>query len=179
VVVRPVDLDDDALVGRCVAGDQEAWSTFVDRYARYVHAIIARGYRLSGHDAEDVFQDVFARAFERLPSLREPAAVQGWVAQLTRNACVDRLRSAERVSATDADLAATAIDETVAELDLAMDVHRALGQLPEQCGDVLDRFFARDQSYATIAEETGLAMGTIASRVSRCLTRLRELLGES
>jgi len=176
VVARVADLDDAALVGRCVAGDEAAWSAFVDRFARYVHAIVTRGYGLAGADAEDVFQEVFARAFERLGTLREPAAVQGWVAQLARNACVDRLRVAARTVPTDAELGVEDADSTIGELDLAMDVHRALERLPEQCGDVLDRFFARDQSYVTIAEETGLALGTIASRVSRCLARLRELL---
>jgi len=46
--------------------------------------------------------------------------------------------------------------------------------LPEQCGEILDRFFARDESYRTIGELLGLPAGTIASRISRCLAKLRE-----
>jgi DNA-directed RNA polymerase specialized sigma24 family protein len=48
--------------------------------------------------------------------------------------------------------------------------------LPEHCAEILDRFFARDESYRTIGEALGLPPGTIASRISRCLTKLRRKL---
>ena len=56
-------------------------------------AIATQGFRLREHDAEDVFQEVFARVYERLDSLRSDDAIQPWIAQLTRRVCVDRLRS--------------------------------------------------------------------------------------
>ena len=49
-----------------------------------------------------------------------------------------------------------------------------LAALPEHCREVLDRFFAQDESYRTIGEALDLPAGTIASRISRCLARLRE-----
>ena len=72
---------DAELVARCRAGDQSAWEALVDRYARYVHAIVTRVYRLEPHDAEDAFQDVFARVFERLDTLRDGDALRPWIAQ--------------------------------------------------------------------------------------------------
>jgi hypothetical protein len=63
-----------SLVERCRHGDREAWRDLVEEYSRYVYAIIMRGYRLSESDAEDVFQDVFARVFERLETLRDDDA---------------------------------------------------------------------------------------------------------
>jgi RNA polymerase sigma factor (sigma-70 family) len=53
-------------------------------------------------------------------------------------------------------------------------VHEALAQVPEHCREILDRFFARDESYKTIGEALDLPSGTIASRISRCLAQLRE-----
>ena len=50
-----------------------------------------------------------------------------------------------------------------------------LEQLTEDCREILDRFFARDQAYATIGEELGLPPGRSASRISRCLAKLRTL----
>jgi len=92
-----VDAASDAqLVARCRAGDQEAWVVLVDRYARYVHAIVVRVYRLDSHDAEDVFQEVFARAFERLDTLRDGDALRPWIAQTARNCAVDTLRRSGR-----------------------------------------------------------------------------------
>ena len=60
-----IELTDAQLVERCRAGDPEAWNELVERFSRYVYAIAVRAYRLSEHEAEDVFQDVFARTFER------------------------------------------------------------------------------------------------------------------
>jgi DNA-directed RNA polymerase specialized sigma24 family protein len=48
-----------------------------------------------------------------------------------------------------------------------------MAELPENCRDILDRFFARDESYRTIGDTLGLPAGTIASRISRCLDKLR------
>ena len=53
---------------------------------------------------------------------------------------------------------------------------RGLKQLPEHCAEILDRFFARDESYRTIGEALDLSPGTIASRISRCLRKLRAQL---
>ena len=55
-------------------------------------------------------------------------------------------------------------------------VREALRALDERCQELLDRFFARDEPYRQIAEELDLPMGTVASRISRCLDKLRDLL---
>src|SRR5438132_227399 len=109
--------------------------------------------------------------------LRVFAAVRPWLAQLTRRLCIDRLRAASRERpVAEEDLAATDGEETLAVLDEALTVREALAAAPEHCREVLDRFFARDESYKTIGEALDLPSGTIASRISRCLGRLRELL---
>ena len=70
-------------------------------------------------------------------------------------------------------LAVEAEDE-LSRLEEALAVRDALGSLSGDCREILDRFFTRDESYRTIGEELGLPAGTIASRISRCLGRLRE-----
>lgn len=162
------------LVARCRAGDPAAWDALVDRYARYVHAIVTRVYRLEPRDAEDVFQEVFARVFERLHTLRDGAALRPWIAQTARNCAVDALRRAGRETPV-AELP-DGPDERLAELDEALTVDAALDRLSPECHDILDRFFRRDESYRTIGAELGIPSGTIASRIARCLSRLREAL---
>src|SRR5438309_7619372 len=170
-------LSDRELVARCRAGDQQAWAELVERFSRYVYAISVQAFRLSETDAEDVFQEVFARAYVRLDSLRDDAAVRPWLAQLTRRLCIDRLRAAAREQpASDEELVDHGTEETLALLEEALVVHDALAETPEHCREILDRFFARDESYRVIAEALELPPGTIASRISRCLARLRELL---
>jgi RNA polymerase sigma-70 factor (ECF subfamily) len=170
-------LTDSELVARCRAGDQEAWAELVDRFSRYVYAISVQAFRLSDADAEDVFQEVFARAYQHLDGLRDDAAVRPWLAQLTRRLCIDRLRASARERPTaDEELELAGSEETLTLLEEAITVHEALAEIPEHCREILDRFFARDESYKTIGEDLDLPSGTIASRISRCLARLRELL---
>jgi RNA polymerase sigma-70 factor (ECF subfamily) len=170
-------LSDSELVARCRAGDQQAWAELVDRFSRYVHAISVQAFRLSDADAEDVFQEVFARAYQHLDGLRDDAAVRPWLAQLTRRLCIDRLRASARERPTaDEELELAGSEETLTQLEEALTVHEALAEVPEHCREILDRFFARDESYKTIGDALDLPSGTIASRISRCLARLRELL---
>ena len=70
------------------------------------------------------------------------------------------------------------VDETLSLLDDALTVHEAMATLPESCRDILDRFFARDESYRVIADALGLPAGTVASRISRCLDKLKPLVEE-
>jgi RNA polymerase sigma factor (sigma-70 family) len=164
------------LVARCRNGDQEAWAALVERFSRYVYAIATQGFRLREHDAEDVFQEVFAKVYERLDSLRSDEAIQPWIAQLTRRVCVDRLRVSSREETTDETELADPDEDAIARIDEALDVHDAMAGLPENCREILDRFFARDETYRTIGEALELPSGTIASRISRCLVKLRDEL---
>jgi RNA polymerase sigma factor (sigma-70 family) len=168
-------LSDAQLVARCRGGDDEAWRELVARFSRYVYGIAIQAFRLSEHDAEDVFQDCFARVYEHLDKLRDDAALRPWIAQLTRRLCIDRLRGSREVPTAEEDLAAGA-EDMLGTLDEAMSVHEALETLSGDCREILDRFFAQDQSYRTIGDALELPAGTIASRISRCLGKLREQL---
>ena len=165
---------DSDLVAACLTGDHEAWNELVERFSRYVYAICTQAFRFNGTDAEDVFQEVYARIFDRLDTLRDPDALRPWIGQLTRRECIDRIRSSAREAPTE-ELPEQA-EDVLDQVEEAFDVHAALDSLPAECRDVLDRFFCRDESYRTIGEELGLPAGTIASRISRCLGRLRDQL---
>jgi RNA polymerase sigma factor (sigma-70 family) len=169
-------LSDARLVARCRTGDEAAWSELVNRFSRYVYAIIGQGFGLRADDAEDVFQEVFTRAYEHLDRLRQDEAIRPWIAQLTRRLCIDRLRAGAREQLTDEPIEGLDVDETISMLDEALSVHEALAELPEHCREILDRFFARDESYQTIGAALDIPAGTIASRISRCLGKLREYM---
>jgi RNA polymerase sigma factor (sigma-70 family) len=169
---------DAELVAACRRGDEAAWRELVERFSRYVYAIASRAYGLDEVDAEDVFQEVFARAYEHLDRLRSDEAIRPWIAALTRRLAIDRLRAAAREEPSDEAFEPTDPHDAIAEIDEALTVHEALARLPERCGEILDRFFAHDQSYRMLGDALGLPAGTIASRISRCLDKLREELGK-
>ena len=172
--MTPTDAE---LVARCRSGEDTAWNELVERFSRYVYAIATQAFRLPPADAEDVFQEVFARVYEHLDRLRNDDAIRPWIAQLTRRLCIDRLRSAGREApVADEDLQVTDVDESLSRLDEAMTVRAGLEAVGESCRDILDRFFCRDESYRVIGEALDLPAGTIASRISRCLSKLKSEL---
>jgi RNA polymerase sigma factor (sigma-70 family) len=168
-------LTDAQLVQRCREGDPDAWNELVERFSRYVYAICVQGFRLREQDAEDVFQEVFTRVYSRLDTLRDDSALRPWIAQLTRRLCLDTISSGSREQPVE-DVAAPGYEQTLDEIDEAFAVREAMTALSEPCQEVLDRFFARDESYRTISAELAIPAGTIASRISRCLVQLRERL---
>jgi RNA polymerase sigma-70 factor (ECF subfamily) len=137
--------------------------------------VCLRGFRLEAADAEDAFQEVFTRIYTHLDTLRDDAALRPWIAQLTRRVCLDTLAKVRREQQAEDSLP----EDVAADLDAieeAFTVREALAALPDSCQEILDRFFARDQSYRTISEELDLPAGTIASRIARCLGKLRNVL---
>jgi RNA polymerase sigma-70 factor (ECF subfamily) len=171
--------DEAELVARCRGGDQEAWRELVERHARLVNGVLRGVFRLSSHDAEDVFQEVFTRVYVRLGTLREDHAVGSWIGQIARNAALDRLRSAPADLDADGAVNERVFDEPFAALEDALTVRAALARLPDHQGEILDRFFARDESYQTISAALDLPSGTIASRISRALAALRREIEEA
>jgi RNA polymerase sigma factor (sigma-70 family) len=169
---------DAELVARCRSGDSLAWSELVDRFSRYVYAICVQAFRLPEHDAEDVFQEVFTKVYEHLDRLRDDDAIRPWIGQLTRRTCIDRLRSRSREEVAE-DVEPEGVDESLQTIAEAIAVHEAMAGLPDNCRDILDRFFARDESYKVIGEALGLPGGTIASRISRCLEKLKAAMEEN
>src|SRR3954465_7432879 len=109
-------LSDSQLLALCRSGDQQAWAELVDRFSRYVYAIAVQAFKLPEHDAEDVFQEVFTRAYEHLHKLRDDEAIRPWLAQLTRRLCIDRLRAGAHEQPEDS-VEPRDVDDTIANLD--------------------------------------------------------------
>jgi RNA polymerase sigma-70 factor (ECF subfamily) len=86
--------EDARLVRRAQRGDETAFEALYERYARVVHGILLA--RVPRIDVDDLVQDVFLSAWQRLDTLRDPAAFGGWLAMITRNRATDsRRRSVE------------------------------------------------------------------------------------
>jgi RNA polymerase sigma factor (sigma-70 family) len=169
------------LVTRARTGDRQAWDQLVDRYAPLVWSICRR-HRLEAADAQDAAQTVWLTLVDHLDSLRDPAALPGWVATTTRRECGRILRAARRPgTAGYAPAAQTIPDEhaRAAEHDLlAAERHAALrevfGQLPPGCQQLLALLTADPPvSYAEISARLGIPVGSIGPTRRRCLDKLR------
>jgi RNA polymerase sigma factor (sigma-70 family) len=166
-----------ALVEQARAGDQEAWNRIVERYATLVWSVCRR-YGLSGADADDIGAVVWLRLVERLDSLREPAALPGWIATTTRRECLQWLKASKRQVVTD-EIEGEGGEEGPDEWLLVQERHlvlrAAFAELSERCRRLLSMLFDDPpMPYAEIAAELGLRIGAIGPTRMRCLDRLRD-----
>jgi len=169
------------LVTRAQHGDQRAWDSLVERYAPLVWSICRR-YRLSRADTDDVGQTVWLRLVTRLDTVRDPAALAGWIATTTRREC-GKVRRAARSSPTarrelDADTAADTGAEPAESRLLAAERHAALREaftsLPHSCQQLLALLIEDPPvPYAQISARLGIPVGSIGPTRRRCLQKLR------
>jgi RNA polymerase sigma factor (sigma-70 family) len=169
-----------ALVARAVDGDKTAWENVVDRYAPLVWSICRR-YELALSDAEDVAQSVWLRLVERLPLLREPAALPGWIVTTTSRECIRVLRLAQRYETSETPTSdsvpdrSLSVDEQILAHERGTALREAFGQLPPRC-QLLLSLLMHDPPlpYEQISARMGIAIGSIGPSRGRCLDRLRQ-----
>ena len=185
--------EDARLVARCRAGEAAAWRALVQRYQRLVNAIVTRT-GLDGHTAADVFQTVFQRLYEHLPTLSQPERLQAWIVTTARREALRELRRHARHESLDAGdgeddgpgLAERLADEgpraeeqlaELQQLDLLRD---ALERLDTRCRELLLLVFRADDEaldYDEIAQRMNMPRGSLGPTRGRCLDKLRRLHG--
>jgi RNA polymerase sigma factor (sigma-70 family) len=179
--VSQVALPVEDLVASAANGDQGAWKAIVDRYAALVWSICFR-FRLSDSDAADVSQTVWLRTVEKLDSLREPAALPGWLATTTRRECIKVASSLQRAPQTldgapldlGADEDSTAPDAELLAAERRAMVREAVAQLPEHCQRLLALLVCPTPvPYAEISTRLNIPVGSIGPTRARCLEKLR------
>jgi RNA polymerase sigma factor (sigma-70 family) len=175
------DLSVAELVAQARAGDQRAWDALVERYAPLVWSICRR-YRL-GDDAGDVAQSVWLALVGQLGTIRDPAALGGWLATTTRRECVRAVYAARRLPAAGQvlDMANIPDDraQTAEEELLAAERHAALREafadLPPASRDLVGLLLVDPPlPYAEISVRLGIPVGSIGPSRARCLGKLRQ-----
>jgi RNA polymerase sigma-70 factor (ECF subfamily) len=163
--------EDAELVRGSTAGDQQAFARLYERYSRVVHGILVA--RVPQADVDDLVQEVFLSAWNRLPSLREPAAFGGWLAMIARNRATDFHRRAMDAVELPADLAAHDATAERAEALAALTVVRSL---PEAYRETLILRLVEGLTGPEIAERTGLTPASVRVNLHRGMKLLRERL---
>ncbi len=169
-----------ALVARAAGGDQRAWNELVDRYIPLVWSTCTR-YRLNRHDTEDVGQNVWLLLVEQLGSLREPAALPGWLATTTARECLRVLRTARRnehLELTQDDQLPsgpdTMIEQEILDAERNAALHTAFAELPLRGRQLLSMLTSDPpHSYQQISAALQIPIGSIGPQRARCLAQLR------
>ncbi len=161
-----------AMVAAVIEGERTAFDRMYRRFAPMVHGLLLA--RVPRDDVDDLVQDVFLQAYERLATLRDPRAFGGWLASIARNRANDfhrRKTDSEPVSPENLHAAST---ESVAEAAMALEKIRAL---PEAYRETLVLRLVEGLTGPEIAELTGLTPDSVRVNLHRGMKMLREQLG--
>jgi RNA polymerase sigma-70 factor (ECF subfamily) len=181
-------------VARLVARDEGAFNELVVTYQRRVFALV---FRMLGRrdEAEDLAQEVFVQVFKAIDQFRGDSKLSTWIYRIAVNLCKNRTKYLSRRHANDQDdvdamadrlpfSAAKGVsvggisrpDELVEGMQLEVVVKRAIAQIEPEFREVLILRDVEDMSYEEIAEVTGLADGTVKSRIHRARAQLRAIV---
>jgi RNA polymerase sigma-70 factor, ECF subfamily len=176
-----LDLDDAGLSRRFVRHrDESAFRALYRRHTPAMFGVVRR--MLDGdHDAaEDVLQEAWLRAAERLSGFRGESALRTWFVGIAVNCARDRIRSRRREAARDDGLAS--VSELPAPPPLpariaAVDLQRAIAQLPDGYREVLILHDVFGYTHDEIGRMLGVESGTSKSQLSRARSTMRRRLG--
>ena len=175
----------DSAVSRAQSGDVDA---FGELYRDHAGRVFALCLRMSGDRvrAEELMQDVFVRAWERLASFRGDASFGSWLHRLAVNVVLtesrtDRRRNARVTLAEDLGAAEAGAGRAAAQQGadpgLGIDLERAIAGLPPGARMAFVLHDVEGFSHAEIATLSGLAEGTIRAQLHRARKLLMEALG--
>jgi RNA polymerase sigma-70 factor (ECF subfamily) len=162
-------------------GDRFAFGQLVERYQGSIYALAMR--RLgNAADAEELCQEVFVHALEKLQQLKEPACFGSWLRQIARRMAINRLVRRKPVVATEPSTLDATIEDVRTPLaealanERARAVRAAVRQLRPLDRQTLDAFYVRGKSLIEMSDEFGAPIGTIKRRLHVARKRLaREL----
>lgn len=178
---------DEKLIGRCLKGDAEAWAALIDKYKNLIYSI---PIKLGMHqDAADIFQSVCVDLLSELPRLREHRALPKWLMQTCYHKCLHYQRAADRLVELDPEgtgedraLPISGTDELpermLVQLEQEQILRDAISELPEKCERMVRLLFFEipPRPYEEVAEELGMATGSIGAIRARCLVFLKKHL---
>lgn len=145
------------------------------------HAHVYRyAYRLVGNegDAEDLTQQGFLVAQQKLAQLRDPTKARGWLFAIVRNCFLKQFRKSSPTPASSFEIDVNELPHYVPReetIDSEL-LQAAVSQLPTEFKAVVLMFYFEERSYKEIAEQLELPIGTVMSRLSRAKGRLRGIL---
>jgi RNA polymerase sigma-70 factor (ECF subfamily) len=170
---------DERLIQSTLAGDDEAFAALVARHKRRVFGIAARFAR-DAHALDDLCQDVFIKAYQRLDQYRSDAPFAHWLARITVHACYDHLRKTkhDRQAVTLDDVELASVDN-VAPARAREVLDFALAQLSAGERLVITLLELEEKSVREIAGLTGWSEGNVKVRAHRARQRLKAILEES
>ncbi len=172
--VRRSALEDNELVTRTLAGDVRSYEELVRRYERLVGRVVY-SYARREISAEDLVQETFLRAYDRLETFNPDYRFKTWLLAIANNLGVDTLRRRRELVEFNPEMHAPVSRSPEAEAvdaDRSRGVREAIATLPETYGVPLVLRYTEGLSYAEIAEVLSITVPAVKSRLFRARNML-------
>jgi RNA polymerase sigma-70 factor, ECF subfamily len=167
------------LVGRCQAGDVDAFETLYRQHSARIYTLASR-MGGSPEDGEDLLQEIFLQAYRKIGGFKGDSSIGTWLYRLALNHCLDYVRSrrAKMNKLTETLDAETSIEPTARrDTPIArMDLERALERLPDGCREAFLLHDVEGFDHKEVAGLLGIAEGTSKSQVFKARMKLRAIL---
>ncbi len=157
-------------VAKARAGDRKAFGRLFERHVRMVHGVLLA--RVQKADADDLVQEVFVTALQRLQALKDEASIGGWLAAIARNRATDFLRGKPQLVPLPETL--EVVDPRRAEVAQVLALIRSL---PEAYREPLALRLVEGLTGPEIAEQVGLTPESVRVNLCRGMKLLRERMG--
>ena len=171
--------EDREAVLACQRGEREAFDRLVERYQREVYRLCYR-YVNNHHDANDMAQDVFLKAYRAISKFRGDSSFSTWIYRIAVNTCLN-FRAARRAQSeelsehlADGSPGATARME---DEERSQQVRQAVSRLPEKQRATLILKIYHDLTHEEVAGILGASVGTVKANLFHALGNLRKMLG--
>jgi RNA polymerase sigma-70 factor, ECF subfamily len=170
--------DEAALVIRLAHGDERALAELYERLSRQVFSLALQ--LLGSHqDAEEVLQDTFVKLYHHNGYKNELGSARAYIYSIARNEALMRLRAKRsRPIASELDFSEHHLEAATKDSDARLLLQHAFKHLDETDAKLLNAAFYQGYSHDELAEQTGLPLGTVKSRIRRALLKLRDVLGD-
>ena len=170
------------LVRAAQAGDRNAFGELFERYRDHILAMALR--RLGNYgDAEELCQEVFIQALEKLNQLRVPECFGGWLRSITHRMAINRIVRKTPATAMEPDLLAAICMVTETPLSKVIDRERddqvrgGMSRLGDLDRETLEAFYMRHQSLREMSDDFDAPLGTIKRRLHVARKRLSAEVG--
>lgn len=178
-LAREIQLDPNyGLIERCKRQDERAMQQF---YSENFQSVFnTANYILRDRvEAEDVMQETFITAFDRLDDLGEESKLQGWLKTIARNKSLNQIKKRRSWNDFDdiSEVADVDLEEDTSDLDLTY-IYKCIGELPEGYRVILTLFLIEGLDHEEIADHLGITNSTSRSQYTRARQKLREIISD-
>lgn len=185
-----------SLISRCISGDDAAQAEFIEYYDELIRRSVWRALReyvstnVANRDVDDIRNDIYLNLFKddcrALSHLKEPRSICAWLITLSRNRVRSTLRKRREISMDDATVLheapapySSSPEQAAVRHELGAFIEEGLNAMTAQDRLILQLFYIHNLKYSEIGEILNLNLNTIATRLRRARSRLREHLRES